>query len=155
MDTFEVPDPHLATYIYEKVTHPEHKLYWKAYKKRQVDMANRIVELAHGERDVVKSQGDWEIVGELLKFFIQEWPKEFEEFRRIIPDIRGSRREGGYSDSREIKYVGALPVRFMKMIKVIFPFQQFDKQFVNRLVKRIPLLKVGGEGNMSKGGIII
>lgn len=155
MDTLETPDPYISHYIYEKTVNPQAKLYWKAYRKRQVDMANKIVELAHGEREVVKSGKDWEIVGELLKFFATEWPGEYKQFESTIPDIRASRRAGGYSESGEIRYVGALPLRFMKMIQVIFPFQQFDKQFVNNLVKRIPVLRVGGVNNMSKGRSII
>ena len=156
MDTkFEVPDPYLSQYVYAKATNPKFKLVWKQYQKKLVDRVDHIVELAQGNRDVVKSLKDWEIVGELFKFFADEWPAEYQEFRKTIPDIRRSRRAGGYSESRETRYVGALPPRFMRMLKAVFPQQQFDKSFANKLVRKIPLLKVGGENNLSKGATII
>lgn len=148
-------DPYLSAYVYEKATNPSKKLFWRAYKENQVRTVNKIVELARGKREIVKTLDDWDIVEELLRFFASEWPAEFNEFRKSIPDIRSSRRDGGYSESGEIKYVGAMPPRFMKLIKAIFPFQQFDKKFVNKLVRKIPLFKVGGVNNLSKGSIII
>lgn len=154
MNTIQTPDPLLSAYVYEKMTDPNANIVWKQYEKRLVDRTNRIIELAHGERDVVKSQSDWDVVGELLNFWYEEYPNEYQEFRGSITEIRRSRNADGYSSSREIKFVGALPPRFMKMIKVIFPFQQFDKSFVNKLVKRIPMLKVGGVDNLSKGRTI-
>jgi hypothetical protein len=98
---------------------------------------------------------DWEIVGELVKLFAEKWRSEFEQFKSIIPDIRSTRRAGGYSESKEIKYVGAFPGRLLKLIKAIFPDQQFDKQFVNKFVKKFPLFVVGGKNNLGKGSVII
>jgi hypothetical protein len=155
MDTIQLPDPYIDHYIYEKATNPKSHIVWKQYRKSMVERTDRIIELAHGQRDVVKSQSDWTVVGELLNFWAEEYPQEYQEFRKSIPDIRGSRNDGGYSKTREIKYLGALPPRFMKMIRVIFPFQQFDKSFMYKMIKRFPLFKVGGVGNMSKGRSII
>lgn len=157
MDTtqIETVDPYISHYIYEKATDPTANIVWKQYEKRLVDKTNRIIELAHGERDTVKSQSDWDVLGELIKFWTEEFPNEYQEFKASIPDIRGSRNDGGYSKSREIKYLGAMPPRLMKMIKVIFPFQQFDKSFMYKMIKKFPLFKVGGEGNLSKGRSII
>jgi hypothetical protein len=155
MDTIQQPDQFIDSYIYEKTTNPDARIVWKQYERRLVDRTDRIVELAHGERDVVKTQSDWHVVSELLNFWCDEFPLEFQDFKNQIVDIRRSRNADGYSSTREIKYVGALPPRFMKMIKIIFPFQQFDKTFMNKLVNKITLFKVGGENNMSKGRSII
>jgi len=157
MDTtqLETVDPYMSHYVYEKTVDPKAPIVWKQYQKRLVDRTNRIIELAHGERDTVKSQSDWTVVEELLNFWADEYPLEYGEFRKTIPEIRGSRNAGGYSSSGEIKYLGALPPRFVKMIKVIFPFQQFDKAFMYKLIKRFPMFKIGGEGNLSKGKSII
>lgn len=151
----ESVDPYLPHYIYEKANNPETKLYWKAYAKDVVLTIDKIVEMARGERDVVKSQKDWEIVGELLKFYAYKWKDEFEEFKKTIPDIRSSRRADGKSDSGEIMYVGALPQRFIRLIRAIFPFQQFDKKFIWKLVRKFPLFKVAGENNLSKGTVVL
>ena len=157
MDTtqLETVDPYIDHYIYEKTTDPTANIVWKQYQKRLVDRTNKIIELAHGERDVVKSQSDWTVLEELARFWADEFPQEYQEFKASIPDIRGSRNDGGYSKSREMKYLGALPPRFIKMIRVIFPFQQFDKSFMYKLIKKFPMFKIGGVDNMSKGRSII
>jgi hypothetical protein len=148
-------DPYLPHYVYEKQVNPASQLYWRQFHKEQVEQVDRIVEISRGNRDFVKTLKDWEIVEELVKFFATSWPNEFEEFKSMIPDIRGTRRDGGYSESKEIRYVGAFPVRLGRLIKAVFVEQQFDKKFVNRFVKKFPLFKVGGENNLSKGGIIL
>ncbi len=143
------PDQHLATYIYEKTVNPEANLVWKTYQKRLVDKVDRIVELAHGQRDLVKNEEDWKIVEVLVDFFANEWPNEFNEFKKSIPDIRHSRRLNGYSKDKEIKYVGAIPVKLMRIVKAIFPDQEWDKEFLYKFIKRFPLFKIGGEQNLS------
>lgn len=140
-------DQHLQNYIVYKELHPDSQLVLRAFKKQTVDRVDRIIELAHGQRDFVTSENDWKIVEELILFFAAQWPNEFLEFKQSIPEIRQSRNSGGYSDSREMVYVGAIPPRLMKLVKAIFPAQQWDKKFVNKFVKRFKLFKVGGEGN--------
>jgi hypothetical protein len=140
-----IPDKYVGFYKAHKAMNPSQKLYWAAFKKNDVDTIDHLVEISKGKRETIKSQKDWEIVSELLDFFAQRWPEEFKDFKQAIPDIRKSRRAGGYSKSKEIKYVGAFPPRFERLLRVIFPLQQFNKDFVNKLVKRIPLFKVGGE----------
>jgi hypothetical protein len=139
------PDQHLATYIYEKQTNPDAQIVLRQYQREVVEMVDSIVELAHGERDFVKSENDWKVFEELLIFWMKQWPEEYIEFKDAIKDIRETRGTGGYSKSKEIKYVGALPSqRFMKMVKAIFPAQQWDKKFTQKFVNRFPLFKVGG-----------
>lgn len=148
-------DPYLAHYVYEKDTNPNAPIVWRQYRKSLVDKVDHIVELARGNRETIATLKDWEIVGEILKFFAEEWPDEFNSFKASIPDIRSSRRADGYSESREVKYIAALPPRFERMIKSIFPSQQFDKKFIYKLIRKFPVFRVAGVSNMSKGGIII
>jgi hypothetical protein len=157
MDTtqLETVDPYLDHYIYEKTADPTANIVWKQFQKHLVDRTNRIVELARGNRDVIKSSSDWTVLEELVKFWGEEFPQEYQEFKASIPDIRSSRNAGGYSKTKEIKYLGALPPRLIKMIRVIFPFQQFDKAFMYKLIRKFPLFKVGGVNNLSKGSVII
>jgi hypothetical protein len=144
MDILKV-DPYLPMYAYEKETNPDSVILLRQFRKRVVDAVDRIVELAHGKRETVGSEKDWRIVEELFSFFAHEWPEEYMEFKKTIEDIRHTRNEGGYSDSKEIKYVGAIPPRFERLVKAIFPLQQWDKKFANKFVKRIKILNVGGE----------
>ena len=145
MGIIHKPDNHLATYILEKQMYPEAKILLRAYKRDVVESVDSIIELAHGQRDYVKSDSDWKVVEALLKFWSNKWPFEYREFKQSISDIRETRNDGGYSESKEIKYIGALPSqRFMKMIKAIFPAQQWDKNFTQKFVNKFPLFKVGG-----------
>jgi hypothetical protein len=155
MNKIQTLDPYLSAYIYEKSENPDAPIVWRQFEKRMVDKVDRIVELSKGHRESIVSNNDWEVMGELLKFFAEEWPEEFEPFKKQMSDIRSSRRADGYSQTREIRFVAALPPRFERIIKAVFPFQSFDKKFVNKLARKFPVFKVGGEGNMSKGTVII
>lgn len=139
------PDPYLSSYVYEKQEHPDSVIVWRQYRKRVVDAVDRIVEMAHGQRENVSNEKDWKIVEELFTFFANEWPNEYIEFKKTIPDIRGTRNPGGYSESKEIRYIGAVPPRFMRLVKAIFPSQEWDKRFTNKFVKRMKLFTVGNE----------
>jgi len=141
------PDPFIAQYVYEKQTHPEKTLVWRQFKEEDVQAIDKIVELSHGERTEIKSQKDWEIFTELLGFYQKRWPEEFIQFIETIKEIRSSRKRSAYSDSKEILYVGSIPLRFMKIIKAIFPDQQFNKKFIWNMVRRFPIFKVTKEGN--------
>lgn len=146
-------DPYIQHYVYEKQADPSAKIVWKQFEKSVVDDVDHILEMARGERDYVKTQNDWEIFSELLNFFARRWPEEYTEFVDSVKQIRQARRAGGYSESKEIMYVGTMPLRLMKMVKIIFPAQQFDKKFIWKMIRKFPVFKVAGEGNMIKGGV--
>lgn len=148
-------DPYMAHYVYEKQKDPKAPIVWRRFKKKMVDRVDHIVELAAGNREAVVTQKDWEILGEILKFYAEEWPDDFNSFRESVKEIRRTRRADGYSKSREIKHVASLPPRFERMIKSIFPMQQYDKKFITKLVRKFPVFRVGGEGNMSTGTVIL
>lgn len=140
-------DKYIPLYAYEKTIHPEKEFVWRQFRKKDITDVDKIVEISRGNRETIKKESDWVVVEHLLRFFYERWPEEFKEFKTTIPDIRKTRNNKGYSKSKEIMYVGALPQRFMRLIKVVFPYQQFDKKFIYKLVKRFPLFKVAGEGN--------
>jgi len=139
------PDPFLAVYKYEKMEHPEKKLWWLAVKEKDVDDVDKLVELSHGNRETVERPQDWVILEELLKFFINRWPEEFTEFKKTVPQIRASRRKGGYTQNKEMMYLASLPPRFERLIKAVFPRQQFDKDFIYKLIRRYKVFSIGGE----------
>lgn len=144
-------DKYEDLYMGVKQTDPNVQLVWKSFERRLVDQVDAIVELAHGERELVKSDADWKIVEELVKFYARNWPAEFKEFKESIPDIREYKGEG-YSRSREIKHVASMPGRLMNIMKAIYPLQQWDKKFTDKFIKRFPLFKVGDE---SQGSVSI
>jgi len=139
------PDTFTPFYILEKQRHPDKKLWWLQVRQKDLDDVDKLVALSHGNRDTVQSPQDWDIIEELLKFFVTRWPREWEEFAKVIPQIKGTRRTGGYSKSKEMMYLASLPPRFERLIKAVFPLQQFNKDFIYKLVNKFKVFKVGGE----------
>lgn len=142
MDTIIKPDQWGDYYAAEKQMDPSAPIVLKSFQRKMVDAVDHIIELAHGQRDFVTSESDWKVVEELIVFFAREWPSEWEEFKAAMPDIK-QLKGSGYSESKEMFHLGSVPPRLMKMVKAIFPAQQWDKKFANKLVKRFPLFKVG------------
>ena len=127
--------PMYNTLGYEKI---------KVFHKKDVEDVNYLVHIAHGKRETVNSSEDWEVVAKIFEFWTRRWPSEWQEYARTVLDIRSTRsRKDGLSRTHEIKYVGTLPPRFMRLVKAIYPQQQFDKKFVYGLVNRIKITKVG------------
>ncbi len=142
-----IPDKYLEFYKAHKIMNPEQKLYWAAFKKSDVEFVDKITELAKKANPIITNTRDWDILREIFDYFTRRWPSEWQEFKGVIDDIRHTRRAGGYSATKGIKYVAALPPRFERIIKKIFPNQQFNREFVNTLARKMSIFKVGGEKN--------
>lgn len=95
-------------------------------------------------RSQVKTESDWVLLSKIFEFWTRAFPNEWEEFVEQIKLIKDTRLNAqGYSASREIRYVGALPIRFERLIKTCFPQQQFDKKFMSKLTNHIKVVRVG------------
>lgn len=134
-------------YATHKALHPDERIMLRAFRQRDIKDVDRLIEISKGNREDVKTESDWNVVANLVVFYIQRWPQEWEEFRRTIPDIRQTRGAGGYSASKEIKYVGAIPLRLERIIKAIFPQNQFSKKFLYQFIRRFKVFQVGGVQN--------
>jgi hypothetical protein len=137
-------DSYLPAYVLEKKQNPDKKLWWLQVKRKDLEDVDRLVAISHGNRETVKTAQDWMVLEEILKFYISRWPNEFLEFRKTVPQIRATRRTGGYTKDKGIKYVASLPPRFENLIKIIFSLQVFDKTFVYKLINKFKIFKVGG-----------
>lgn len=116
----------------------------KLHYKKDVEDVNYLVRISHGCGEKVTTDKDWGVVAKLFEFWTRKWTDEWQEFGQTIVDIKQTRlNKKGTSKTNEIKYVGALPPRFAKLIKIIFPKQQFDKKFVYALTNKIKITKVG------------
>ena len=114
-----------------------------AVHPKDLQAIDHLVKIGSG-RLSVKSESDWVVISKIFEFWTPRWPEEWQEFGSTIKDIKATRlNKQGYSDSRDTRYVGAIPVRLMKLIQTIFPFQQFNKKFVSELTKRINIVQVG------------
>lgn len=116
----------------------------RLHTKKDVEDVNYLVRLSHLCGGSVTTDKDWQVIAKLFEFWTRRWPDEWQEFGKTIIDIRQTRlNKRGVSASNEIKYVGALPPKFVRLIKAIFPEQQFDKKFVYSLTNKIKITKVG------------
>lgn len=118
-------------------------IQYRPVNKKDLEATDYLIKISGG-RQAVTTDNDWVIISKIFEFWTRRWPEEWQEFGMAIKDIKETRlRTDGMSESRDTKYVGALPPRFMKLIKAVFPFQQFDKKFVYELTRRIKIIKVG------------
>ncbi len=145
-DTIEQLDPFMPLYVQKKMEDPNNRFVLRQFRSDDVMFFDKMIQLTQGKTKVVTTQ-DWDNLREVVTYFAKRWPEEFSEFRKTMEDIRHSRNTGGYSKSREIKYVGALPPRLERIIKKLYIEQEMDKKFMNLLVKKMPVFKVGGENN--------
>lgn len=141
-----IPDPYESAYQAQKLMDPSFTFQMKPFKKKDVTAVDVLIKEI-GPRETVTTESDWQALERVVKFYIERWPHDFKEFSDSISTIRQSRNAGGYSESKEIKYVAALPYKLERLIKNFFPLQQYDKDFVYKLSNKIKLLKVGGEQN--------
>lgn len=138
--------PAIPLYQFKKWENPDFTYTIKKVPKTDYEFVQRLERETRGATDI-KTDKDWNTVKWIYAFLDKKYPHEFEEFRRAIVDIRRTRNKGGKSESGEIMYVGALPVRFHNVIRSCFPEQEFNKPFIWKLVRKLPILKVTGELN--------
>jgi len=141
------PDPYMEFYATHKALHPEQPMVLRAFRKQDVEEVDALLALSRGNREAVKTDSDWQVLNELIVFYIRRWPSEWMEFRKTMPGIRQTRGSGGYSASREIRYVASIPLRLERLIKAIFPKNQFSKKFTSEFIRRYKAFQVGGVGN--------
>lgn len=125
---------------------PDQIMLLRAFRQRDVDAVDKIVELSRGREDV-KTESDWKVLLAVVEFYIRRWPDEWMEFRSTMPDIRQTRnvnKKHGYSDSKEIKYLAAIPLRLERLIKICFPQNQFNKKFSYEFIRRFKAFQVAG-----------
>jgi hypothetical protein len=140
-------DKYQTLYDFEQANNPDAMIGHAIFRKADVEAVDRLLELSRGNRETVKTDDDWNVLANIIVFYIQRWPEEWAEFRSSMPEIRGTRNAGGYSKTKEMVYLASLPFRLERLIKTIFPNQQYDKKFMYKFIKRFRIFQVAGEGN--------
>lgn len=91
----------------------------------------------------VETDKDWELIGDLIRWFIYRFPEESKEFKESLSMIRNTRaNEKGYSKTKEIKYIAILPPRFLRIFQKFYPLQELNKSFMAKFLKKFPLFKI-------------
>lgn len=115
----------------------------RLFRTDDVSAVDHLIKITKGAHTIEGERG-WAIVGKAFEWWTRRWPEEWEEFLESVEAIRQTRlNKEGMSISGEIKYVGALPWRFERILRVLFPMQQFDKEFIYKLIDKIKVTRVG------------
>lgn len=145
-----IVSPTHAVYKFEKLKDPSFQYEVRGIARTDFEFVEMLEQLTRGASTIDNSR-HWEIVKEIFEFLYSRFPEEFVEFKDQMQAIRQTRLNAkGYSKSKEIQYVGALPFRFERMIKKCFPDQQFNKEFIWKLVRKLPILAVSQSDNLIK-----
>lgn len=142
-------DPFMPLYVHEKLSDPETKFALRQFRADDVRFVDNLVKLHKdaGGNELVTTDKDWDVLKTAFEYFARRWPEDYNNYRQAQEKIRTSRNIGGYSQSKELKYVASLPIRFERIVKRLYPAQQFDKKFMYKLIKRMKIFKVAGEQN--------
>ena len=115
-------------------------------KKSDVEAVDYLLRIS-GIRSKVETIDDWGIIAKLFEFYTRRWPEEWANFVESIKDIRATRaRKDGYSKEHGkegTRYLASVPLYLMKLIKIIFPEQQWDREFTEKFVNNIKITRVG------------
>lgn len=134
-------DPYESLY---KITGESYEM--RAVRKRDLMAVDYLIKVV-GLREDVKTIDDWGALAKCFEFYTRQWPQDWSEFAQYIKDVRETRaRKDGYSREKGeegVRYVGAIPHRLMKVIKIIFPKQQWDREFTEKFINNIKIFRVG------------
>lgn len=94
----------------------------------------------------VESDLEWEAVVLMFNLFKVEYPDHYEWFKDKITEYRRAtdsshgviKDDSGDSMQHQLE----IPEGFHMYIHTIFPNQKWDKKFVTRLIRELPILKV-------------
>lgn len=147
MKSIKTVDPFVPLYEFEKMRDPSFDYVMKPVKRADIEAVDYLNKIAGGQHSTVETVSDWGIVAKILEFWCRRWPSEWQEFAKSMSEIRATRaRKDGYSREQGrhgVRYLGAIPLRLMRLIKVIFPDQQWNREFTDKFTNNIKITKVG------------
>lgn len=138
----DVVSPYESFY---QVTNQPYEL--RPVRKKDLQAIEYLLRIS-GMREDVKTIDDWGVVAKILEFYSRQWPEEWSDYVLQVKDIRSSRaRKDGYSREKGkegVRYLATLPGgHFPKLFKIIFPKQQWDREFTEKFVRNIQISRVG------------
>lgn len=119
----------------------------RAMRRKDVMAVDYLIKVV-GFREDVKTIDDWGAVAKIIEFYSRQWPNEWSDYITEMDNIRATRaRKDGFSREKGqegTRYLGAYPGgHFPKLFSVIFPNQQWTREFVEKLVNNIKISRVG------------
>ena len=128
-------------------------VYYVAAPRRKVLLIDALIEKAKALKinDYIQTENDWEIVHDLFRFWLTEYPEDYEGFKRSVENIRSNlKRDDGIVKDKDamMQHQLEIPEKFYLMLVGMFPDQDkhLDEKFVRELARRIPILQIGQLG---------
>jgi hypothetical protein len=118
-----------------------------AVPPKKVSLVDNIVhKLRHNTSGTVESDLEWEAVVLMFELFKVEYPEHYEWFQNKITEYRRAtdsskgiiKDDSGDSMQHQLE----IPEGFHMYIHTMFPNQKWDKKFVRRLIRELPILKI-------------
>lgn len=95
---------------------------------------------------IVETDKDWHILREMFKVWLTVYPLDAKDF---VDNARTYKTHNQVSKGIIKEHGGAMiqhklevPEKLYKMIELMFPRQNFDKEFVEKLMSELPILNV-------------
>ena len=118
-----------------------------AVSPAKLKLVDAIVEkLKHNTTGMVENDGEWEAIVLMFELFKIEYPEHYQWFLNKIYEYRQATRDTHgiiHDDSDDsMQHQLEIPEGFHMYIHKMFPNQKWDKKFVRRLIRELPILKV-------------
>ena len=117
------------------------------YPRHLVEAIDKIIEMKRdlGVPDHVEGDNAWKVFDFIYEVWKTLYPDNYLEFvqtqqetwANLKNDYAASDREG----EAQIRKVVEIPEKLFQMVMTTFPNQKWDKPFLTKLAKRIPLLR--------------
>lgn len=105
-----------------------------------------VYKVRHNTSGTVESDTEWEAIVLMFELFKIEYPEHYDWFvdkikfyRQATQDTHGIiKDESGDSMQHQLE----IPEGFHMYVHTMFPNQKWDKKFVRRLIKELPILRI-------------
>ena len=125
-------------------------VYYEMPSKIVVEL-DKIIEEAHrvGSYERIDSETDWKIVRKLFLFWRRAYPTEYKHFLETMKLMKqgamnkhaASVKEKG-TGGAQVRHICEVPKRFGDWLSIFYPKQKYTKNFIRKLITKIPEFKV-------------
>lgn len=122
---------------------PADDLEYVSFNKQTVDWIDSLIEFQkkHGSNSKISGEGDWLVLEYMYKGLSTLYPDQMKLFEDSMKFHRSMNKFGkGVTKEKNamVQHKIEIPQVFYHFLKILYPFQQLDRDFVNKLEKRFP-----------------
>lgn len=123
-------------------------MYYVPFPRKVVQAVDYLIEFAKGNGSNTKrveTERDWETMAVIFTVWAKLYPKHYKVFLRSQERLKeNAKNKFAWVGSGDFDFQHALevPQKLFQMIKIIFPDQKWDKDFVSKFSRKMPVFKV-------------